>query len=86
MWYRLSQTIGGWEVRAMKMKLKMGGTDFFEKFSVTGTAKGDYPKQSAEPIPAPSKSLFHRSLETLTDLQSYALMEERYGIREEGIF
>jgi hypothetical protein len=70
----------------MKMKSKMGENVFFEKFNVTGTAKGDYPKQSAEPIPASSKSLFHRPLEALTDLQSYALMEERYGIREEGIF
>jgi hypothetical protein len=70
----------------MKIKAKMGGDVFFEKFSVIGTTKGDYPKQSAEPVPASSKSLFHRSLETLSDLQSYALMEERYGIQEEGIF
>jgi hypothetical protein len=70
----------------MKMKSKMGRNDFFEKFSVTGTAKGNYPKQSAEHIPASSKSAFRQPLETVTDLQSYALMEERYGIREEGIF
>ena len=70
----------------MKMKSKMGGNVFFEKFSVTGTAKDDYPKQFAEHISVSSKSLFNQPLETLTDLQSYALMEERYGIREEGIF
>jgi hypothetical protein len=69
----------------MKMKSKMRGNDFFEKFSVTGIAKGDYPKDSAEHIPASSKSSF-RQPEANTDLQSYALMEERYGIREEGIF
>ena len=70
----------------MKMKSKMGRNDFFEKFSVTGTAKGDYTKQSAEPIPASSFSSLRQPPETVTDLQSYELMEERYGIREEGIF
>ena len=70
----------------MKMKSKMGRNDFFEKFSVTGTAKGDYPKQSAEHIPASSKSSFRQPQETITDLQSYSLMGERYGIREEGLF
>ena len=70
----------------MKMKSKMGENDFFEKFGVTGTAKGNYSKQPADQIPASSKSSFRQPLETLTDLQSYALMEERYGIREEGIF
>ena len=70
----------------MKMTSQIGVRCRFEKFSVTGTAKGGYPKQSAERIPASSKSLFHQPPETITDLQSYALMEERYGIREEGIF
>ncbi len=70
----------------MKMKPQMGVNVWFEKFSVTGTAKGGYSRQSAERMPASPKSSFHQSLETITDLQSYALMEERYGIQEEGIF
>ena len=70
----------------MKMKSQMGINVCFEKFSITGTAKGGNPKQSAERMPASSKSSFRQSLETLTDLQSYSLMEERYGIWEEGIF
>lgn len=70
----------------MKMKSQMKGNIRFEKFSVTGTVKSEYPKQSAERLPASSKSSFHQPMETITDLQSYSLMEERYGIREEGIF
>ena len=70
----------------MKMKPKMGVIGSFEKFSVSSAAKDGYPKQSAERMPASSKSSFHQPQETITDLQSYALMEERYGILEEGIF
>jgi hypothetical protein len=70
----------------MKMKSKTGRNDFIEKFSVTGTAKGNYPKQSVDQVAASSKSSVRQPLETLTDFQSYTLMEERYGIREEGIF
>jgi hypothetical protein len=68
------------------MKMTSQIKDHSVKFSVTGTAGSGYPKQPAERIPALSKSLFQQSLETITDLQSYSLMEERYGIREEGIF
>lgn len=70
----------------MKMKSQMGINVCFEKFSVTGTPKGGYSKQSAERLTASSKSLFRQPMETITDLQSYSLMEERYGIREEGMF
>ncbi len=70
----------------MKMKSQTKGTVRFEKFSVTGTVNGKYPKQSAERLPASAKSSFRQPPETMTDLQSYSLMEERYGIREEGIF
>ncbi|MDP1989872.1 MAG: hypothetical protein Q8K00_02520 [Syntrophales bacterium] len=70
----------------MKMKSQIGVNVCIEKFCVTGTAKGGYPKQSAERMPVSSKSPFSQPQETVTDLQSYALMEERYGIREEGIF
>jgi hypothetical protein len=70
----------------MKMTSQIGVNVCIEKFCVTGTAKGGYPKQSAERMPASSKSSFRQPPEAITDLQSYALMEERYGIREEGIF
>jgi hypothetical protein len=74
------------EVGTMKMTSQMWGNVGFDKVSVTGTAKGDQPKQSAERFPSVSRSSFRQPVETMTDLQSYALMEERYGIREEGIF
>jgi hypothetical protein len=35
---------------------------------------------------APSNDSSRRSGEAMRDLQSYGLMEERYGIQEEGIF
>jgi hypothetical protein len=70
----------------MKMKSQMEVNVCFEKFCVNGIANGGYPKHSAERIPVSSKSSFRQSLETLMDLQSYSLMEERYGIQEEGIF
>jgi len=70
----------------MKMRSQMGANVCFEKSSITGTAKGGYPKQPAERIPASSKSSFSQPLDTITDLQSYSLMEERYGIRDEGMF
>ncbi len=70
----------------MKIQSEMGGNVCFEKSRVTGTAKGGNQKQSAEHIPASSKSSFRQPLETITDVQSYTLMEERYGIKEEGIF
>jgi hypothetical protein len=70
----------------MKMRSQIGVNVCIEKFSVTGTTKGGCPKQSAERMSASSKSSFRQPQETVTDLQSYALMEERYGIREEGIF
>jgi len=70
----------------MKMEsLPMGSVDF-EKFTVAGTAKGGCPKQHTGQIPAESRPPFRRPMETMTDSQSYGLMEERYGIREEGIF
>ena len=70
----------------MKMKSQMGVSVCFEPFSVAGTSVEGYPTPSVEEIPALSKSSFRQSLETMTDLQSYSVMEERYGIREEGFF
>ncbi|MBE0559030.1 MAG: hypothetical protein IH628_17515 [Proteobacteria bacterium] len=62
------------------------GSVGLEKFTVTSTAKGGCPKQRTGRIPAQSRPPFLRSVDTMTDSQSYRLMEERYGIREEGIF
>ncbi|MBA4422035.1 MAG: hypothetical protein C0390_02895 [Syntrophus sp. (in: bacteria)] len=70
----------------MKMKSQTGVNVCIEEFSVTGTAKGGHPKQPAERLPASSTSLFRQPKETIADLQSHSLMEERYGIREEGMF
>ncbi len=68
------------------MKSQMKGTIRFEKISITDTVNGKYPKQSAERLPASSNASFRQPPETIADLQSYSLMEERYGIREEGMF
>jgi hypothetical protein len=69
----------------MMESLQMGSVGF-EKFTVKSTAKGGCPKQRTGPVPVMSGCPSSRSVETMTDLQSYGLMEERYGIQEEGIF
>ena len=58
----------------------------FEKITVTSTAEGGFTKQRTGPIPVQSRPPLRQPVETMTDSQSYGLMEERYGIREEGIF
>jgi hypothetical protein len=70
----------------MAMKSLRMGSVGFEKFTVTSTAKGGCPKQRTGSVPVLSDALLRRPVETMTDSQSYGLMEERYGIREEGIF
>jgi hypothetical protein len=70
----------------MKMNLQRTGSFGFEKLNLTSTAKGGCPKQRSRSIATPSNDPFRRSEETMKDLQSYGLMEERYGIQEEGIF
>jgi hypothetical protein len=69
----------------MEMKLQMGSVGCGE-FTVTSTAKGGCPQQRTGHVPAVSGSPSSRPVEAMTDSQSYGLMEERYGIREEGIF
>jgi hypothetical protein len=58
----------------------------FEKINVASTAKGGCPQQQPGSMTAFSSSSSPRPVETMTDSQSYGLMEERYGIQEEGIF
>ena len=70
----------------MEMKSLQMGNVGFEKATVTSTAKGGCPQQRTGHSPAVSGSPSNRPVETITDSQSYGLMEERYGIREEGIF
>jgi hypothetical protein len=67
----------------MEMKSLQMGSVGFQKFTVTSTAKGGCPKQRTGHV---SGSPSNQPVETMTDSQSYGLMEERYGIREEGIF
>jgi|GEM_PF-2911876 len=68
------------------MKSQIKGTVCFDTSGVAGTVKDSYPKQSAKRHAALSKTSFPQPMEAITDLQSYSLMEERYGIREEGLF
>ena len=70
----------------MNRNLRITGSAGFEPFNPTSIAKGGCQTQPARTIAAPSKAPIRRSEETMRDLQSYGLMEERYGIREEGIF
>jgi hypothetical protein len=59
----------------MSLKLQKTGIDV-EKFSTISNADDEFPEQPLDSSPGP-----------LTSDQEYArLMEERYGIREEGIF
>ena len=70
----------------MNVKSPQMGSVGFEKFTVTSTAKGGCPEQRTGHIPVLPRSPFRQPVETMTDSQSYGLMEERYGIQEEGIF
>jgi len=70
----------------MEMRMQRTESGGFEKLNLTSTAKGGCPQQRPRAITAPSTDPVRRPGETMRDLQSYALMEERYGIQEEGIF
>jgi hypothetical protein len=72
--------------KTMKMKSQMGVSVCFEPFSIAVTSVDGNQTASVERIPTLSKSSVRQSMEAMTDLQSYSMMEERYGIREEGIF
>ena len=70
----------------MKMRSLQMGSVGYETFTVTSTAKGGCPKQRTDDNPCVLRSSSLQPAETMTDWQSYGLMEERYGIQEEGIF
>jgi hypothetical protein len=60
--------------------------DSFKRFDFTGAAKGGCPEQQSGRVLDSSNNVFRQPAETMTDQQSFGCMEERYGIREEGIF
>lgn len=60
--------------------------DSFKRFDFAGTSKGGGQKQHPGRAADWSNDSYSPTMETMTDQQSYGLMEERYGIREEGIF
>ncbi len=68
----------------MQVKSQQMGSVGFEQ--VTSTAKGGCPKQRTDHGPLMWRSPLSRSVEAMTDSESYGLMEERYGIQEEGLF
>ncbi len=70
----------------MKVNLQRTGSIGFEQPNLMSTAKGGCPQQRSRSMSALSIDPFRRSEETTRDLQSYGLMEERYGIKEEGMF
>ena len=70
----------------MKIRTLSLGSVGFETRTVTSSAKGGCPKQRTDHGLDLSHSFANRSGEAVPDSQSYRLMEERYGIQEEGIF
>lgn len=63
--------------------IKHGGV---KRFDFTGAAAGGSPEERRGPLADASHRLFRPSGDAMTDQQSFRCMEERYGIREEGIF
>ncbi|MEW6334312.1 MAG: hypothetical protein AB1558_08575 [Thermodesulfobacteriota bacterium] len=57
-----------------------------DRFDFTGTAKGGCPDQSRRRASDAAAKPYRRPFEAMTDQHSFGCMEERYGIREEGIF
>ena len=70
----------------MKTRSRTITHDSFKRFDFTGAAKGGCPEQHPDRVPDSSNNVFRQPSETMTDQQSFGCMEERYGIREEGIF
>ena len=57
-----------------------------EAFNITARATGGFHAQLAGGVSGPGKQSVPQSYDPLMDLESTRLMEERYGIREEGLF
>lgn len=57
-----------------------------EAFKIAARAADRCHVQPAGGVSGPGKQSVQRPYDQLTDLESVRLMEERYGIREEGLF
>ena len=57
-----------------------------EAFNIAARAADRYRAQPAGGVSDPGIQFVPQSYDPLTDLESTRLMEERYGIREEGLF
>jgi hypothetical protein len=57
-----------------------------KKFNFAGNADSVCPKRVAGSIPASLKPVFLQPVNTISDPESVRLMEERYGINDEGLF
>jgi hypothetical protein len=53
---------------------------------IVSRGRSDFIAQPAGGVSGPGKRSFPQPYGPLTDLESTRLMEERYGIREEGLF
>jgi len=69
----------------MSVKLQKISIDF-EKFNAINTANGECPEQLLGSRPGSLTSQDQQPVKTMPDQEYVRLMEERYGIREEGIF
>ncbi len=57
-----------------------------EAFSIDAHATGGCRSQATDGVSASGKQYVPQPYDPLMDLESTQLMEERYGIREEGLF
>jgi hypothetical protein len=69
----------------MQMKPQSMNMDA-EKFRVTNHGEGGCPQQPAGRIGGSLQSVSRQSEKTMTDSDYMRLLEEHYGIREEGLF
>jgi len=73
------------EVQAMKMISQRIILES-EAFKIAARAADRYHAQTAGGVSGPGKQPVPQPYDQLTDLESVRLMEERYCIREEGLF
>jgi hypothetical protein len=57
-----------------------------EKFNAINTANDEHPEQLLGSRPGSLTSQYQQPVEITPDQEYVRMMEERYGIREEGIF
>jgi hypothetical protein len=69
----------------MSLKLQKISIDA-EKFNALNTANDEYPEQLLGSRPGSLTSKYRQPVEIMPDQEYVRMMEERYGMREEGIF